>query len=312
MSIAGIAGLFTVALAIAGPSTASAAPAPLPIPSVQVVPASDAPVQSRGEAFRTFTASVYVGSRSNPYLTGFADADGPISVDDELQITVTGGDSQTSPVWTHDFSNNCSSTRPQPIGPIFLGSVLPLYRGLTTITFTLRDKCGQHEGSSAIYLSGYGVIDPTVVNGNQCKGDLTKWLGGSIGSPIYTTSELAPSVGADHEVHGQAGLNVAAKVNCSATVEVALQTRVCNRFGTNCNPRDIATSGVQPMPDGGVYAPDLLGACRSGADEYRMQVRVTWATVNGLIEGILLPVPEIESHVDHSPDGDEGWVKLTC
>jgi hypothetical protein len=64
----------------------SAAPSPAPIPVVQVASSSDIPVGTTGEAFHTSTARVYMGSASSPYLTGFANADGPIYVDDVLEI----------------------------------------------------------------------------------------------------------------------------------------------------------------------------------------------------------------------------------
>src|SRR5205807_1528808 len=167
-------GALGITVLVSGP--ASAAPVPPPLPVVQVAAASDVPVNVQGETFHTFTANVFMGPTSDPYLTGSANADGPIYVDDVLQMKICGAQSQTCTYWRHDFSNGCTAPGPQPIGPIFFGQFLN--RGLNTITFTLSDQCGQHEGSSDIYLTGNGVIEPTPVTSNECKGNLSKWIGG--------------------------------------------------------------------------------------------------------------------------------------
>jgi len=298
-------GALGITVLVSGP--ASAAPVPPPLPVVQVAAASDVPVNVQGETFHTFTANVFMGPTSDPYLTGSANADGPIYVDDVLQMKICGAQSQTCTYWRHDFSNGCTAPGPQPIGPIFFGQFLN--RGLNTITFTLSDQCGQHEGSSDIYLTGNGVIEPTPVTSNECKGNLSKWIGGLIGDPFYTSQGSLPYVGPDHKVHGTGTVNVLAKVNCSARVQVTLQTRVCNRFGFNCNPRDIASTTVDPLPDGGVYAKDLTGACRSGKDDYRVQIHVSWTTFDGFEDGL---IPVFTSHDDYTPDGDQGWTSLIC
>lgn len=288
-----------------GPAHA-AKPLPPP-PTVQVAAASDVPVGVRGETFHTFTTRVYMNSASTPYLTGFANADGPFYVDDVLEIEVCSVSSQlcTTP-YRHDFSNNCTAGGPQPTGLIGLGRYLN--PGLNIVTFRLKDLCGQHEGSSDIYLTGYGVIDPTLVGSNECKGNWSKWLGGIIGQPFYDSRTGIPYVGADHKIHGSGTVDVRAKVNCSARVQITLQTRVCNRFGGNCNSRDIDKTKIDPLPDGGLYLKDLTGACRSGRDDYRVQVHVSYTTFDGF-EG---PIPVLAAHDDYGPDGDKGWTKLTC
>ena len=185
----------------------------------------------------------------------------------------------------------------------------PVITTILTGGSRLSDQCGQHEGSSDIYLTGNGVIEPTPVTSNECKGNLSKWIGGLIGDPFYTSQGSLPYVGPDHKVHGTGTVNVLAKVNCSARVQVTLQTRVCNRFGFNCNPRDIASTTVDPLPDGGVYAKDLTGACRSGKDDYRVQIHVSWTTFDGFEDGL---IPVFTSHDDYTPDGDQGWTSLIC
>ena len=301
------AAFVALGITMLGSGAASAAAAPARIPIVQVAAASDVPVGVDGETFHTFAASVYMGSNSNPYLTGFANADGPIYVDDVLQIQACGASSQLcTTVYRHDFSNNCTAGGPQPLGPIFIGQYLN--PGLNTLTFTLSDLCGQHEGSSDIYLTGNGVIDTTLVNSNVCKGNLSKWLAGLIGEPYYTPQSALPYVGTDHKIHGTGTVDVHAKVNCSARVQVTLQTRVCNRLGFNCHPKDIDKTATDPLPDGGLYLKNLTGSCRSGKDDYRVQIHVSYTTFDSF-EG---PVPVLTAHDDYTPDGDQGWTSLNC
>jgi hypothetical protein len=304
-----IAGAVAALVVLGGPlfgtGPVSAADRP-PIPVVQVAQASDVAVGAVGETFHTFTAQVYMNSVSNPYLTGFANADGPFYVDDVLEMQVCGASSQLCDTrYRHDFSRNCTAGGPEPIDPVFLGKYLN--PGLNTVNFVMRDRCGQHRGSSSIYLAGYGVIDKKLVTTNECKGNLTKWAGGLVGQPFYTAQSATPYVGSDHKIHGTGTVDVRAKVNCSSRVQIALQTRVCNRFGSNCNPKDIAQTTLDALPDGGLYLKTLTGACRSGKDDYRVQIRVTYTTFDGLD-----PVPVFTPHVDHSPDGDTGWTKLSC
>lgn len=99
------AAFVALGITMLGSGAASAAAAPARIPIVQVAAASDVPVGVDGETFHTFAASVYMGSNSNPYLTGFANADGPIYVDDVLQIQACGASSQLcSSVYRHDLA----------------------------------------------------------------------------------------------------------------------------------------------------------------------------------------------------------------
>jgi len=251
-----------------------------------------------------------MGSLSEPYLTGFASADGPFYVNDVLEIQVCSSSSHLcDTVYSHDFSHDCTAgAAPKRIGPVSIGKYL--HSGFNEVTFHLRNRCGQREGSSNIYLTGYGVIDPNLVGSSKCGGNLTRWIGGLVGKPIYESQPDNPSVGPDHKVHGVGTVEVAEKINCSAGVEITLQTRVCNRFGGNCNPRDIAKSGIDPLPDGGHCMKDLTGACRSGKDDYRVQIHVFYTTYDGLQRKAGFPVLTV--HQDYTPDGDKGWTSLTC
>jgi hypothetical protein len=297
-------GALAIPMAVSGPATAAPSST---LPTVQVAAASNVPVTTQGEVFRRFTAQVVMGSASDPYLTGQANADGPIYVDDVLEISVCDDQSQLcNVVYSHDFSNGCTAPGPQPLGPIFIGGYLN--PGYNEVHFTLRDLCGQHEGSSDIYLTGYGVVDPTMVTSKECKGNLSKWLGGLIGDPFYQSQSTRPSVGADRKIHGTGIVDVKAKVNCSAIVQITLQTRVCNRFGGNCNARDIASTSWDPLPDAGAYVKNLTGNCRTGKDDYRVQVHVRWIRFDGF-EG---PVPILTQNDASDPDGDTGWTSLNC
>jgi hypothetical protein len=289
-------------MSVSGPATAATSST---LPTVQVAAASDVPVTTQGEVFRTFTAQVVMGNASNPYLTGQANADAPIYVDDVLEISVCA-EQLCNVVYSHDFSNRCTAPGPQPLLPIFIGKYLN--PGFNEVHFTLRDLCGAHEGSSNIYLTGYGVVDPTMVTSNECKGNLSKWLGGLIGNPSYTSQSTGPSVGTDHKIHGTGIVNVQAKLNCSARVQITLQTRVCNRFGGNCNPQNIASTSWDPLPDAGAYVRDLTGDCRTGKDDYRVQVHVRWTKFDGF-EG---PAPVLIQNDSSDPDGDTGWTSLNC
>jgi hypothetical protein len=290
------------------PSAASAAPAAKTLPTIQVAAAATRPAQVRGETFqRSAEYAVWRGSGTSAFLSGFADANGPFYVNDMLTVSITGADGRTFS-WRHDFSNGCRATRPVPMTFFSLNQYLS--KGLNTVRFALTDLCGGTEGSSNLYLSGTGVLPPRSLEGVRC--NATRWVGGIMGNPVYRSTTLPPTRTTDHRIQGSAAVNVLARVNCNATVRIVLETKVCNRVGWHCTPRIIADSGIQALPDGGVHQRTLTGACRTGTDSYRMRVEVVWATVNGLIEEIKAPVPEIEKHVDSSPDGDGGWVKLSC
>jgi hypothetical protein len=149
--------------------------------------------------------------------------------------------------------------------------------GLQDLHFTLRDKCGGNEGSSDIYLTGPGVISgDQTPSPDDCSSSPLKYFNSIFFRPLYSASSSAPFVGtADHKVHGVGVVDVLAKNNCSAQVQILLQTKVCGRFG--CNPKTIAGSGWDSLPAAGLYTRELVGNCRTGVDSYRVQIQVIWA-----------------------------------
>jgi hypothetical protein len=281
-------------------------------PTVQIAAASAVPVTTQGGAFHTASAFVQMGSLANPYLTGQANADGPLYVDDVLEISLCNPDTHLCTViYTKDFSNNCTAAFPVSEWPIFLKSVLPT-SGLQNLHFTLRDKCGGNEGSSNIYLTGLGVIsgDQTPPPDDHCSSHPLKYFNSTFFRPDYRASAYAPFVGADHSIHGVGVVNVTAKLNCSAQVRIRLETKVCGHF--RCNPKTIDSSGWDILPAAGRYTRELRGNCRKGVDSYRVQIQVLWAQWDGaeLVKGKW--VPNANRYSEAVNDGDTGWVKLTC
>jgi hypothetical protein len=280
-------------------------------PTVQIAAASAVPVTTQGEAFHTASAFVQMGSLANPYLTGQANADGPLYVDDVLEISLCDPDTHLcTVVYTKDFSNNCTAPFPVSEGPIFLKQFLPT-SGLQNLHFTLRDKCGGNKGSSNIYLTGLGVItgDQTPPPDN-CSSNALKYFNSTFFSPIYQASASAPFVGADHKIHGVGVVDVTAKLNCSAQVQIRVQTNVCGTFG--CNPKTIASSGWDILPAAGRYTREVAGNCRTGVDSYRVQIQVLWAQWDDAELVNDKWVPTLTTHSETVNDGDTGWVKLTC
>jgi hypothetical protein len=283
------------------------------MPSVQVAQASSAPAGTAGDAFSSTRAKIYKGSMSNPYLSGFAAADGPFTVADRIEMQVCSPKTQLCrTAWKHDFNPGCQAAKPVPEGPVFLGKYLN--PGLNEVTFILRNQCGGQQGGSDIFLTGYGVVDDRLVPSNDCRGNLTRWLGGIVGKPFTDSDSYPPFIGPDGKVHGSGSVNVRHKVNCSATVRIMLQTRVCNRLGQNCNPRTIASTEVEGLPDTGLRLRELTGECRTGKDDYRVQVHVRYTVWEGLDSqsGTLAAAPALTRNDDYSPDGDQGWTSLTC
>ncbi|MBL7255602.1 hypothetical protein [Paractinoplanes lichenicola] len=280
------------------------------VPVVPIAEASSQPAGSPGEGFLAKSAIIYMGARSAPYLSGRDNADAPIYVDDVLEISVCNPDSKLCPVvHREDFSENCTAAGPKPIPPLFIGGFL--HSGMNQVVFTLRDLCGQNRGSSGLYLSGAGVITGNETPPDDCAGNPLKYFGGAMLSPIVDQSVTDPGVGDDHKVHGTGLATVNQKLNCSAQVQMRLETRVCNRFGYLCNPKTIATTGWESLPSSGIVSRDLTGDCRSGVDSYRVQVQVLWATWDGFVDGTV--VPEMSTHSEAvQADGDAGWVKLKC
>jgi hypothetical protein len=65
------------------------------------------------------------------------------------------------------------------------------------------------------------------------------------------------------------------------------------------------------LPDAGAYVRDLTGNCRTGRDDYRVQVHVRWTRFEGF-EPARVPVPVLILNDAQEPDGDMGWTKLDC
>jgi hypothetical protein len=295
-------------MAVLVPTAAHAEPAKVPV--VQIAAASDDTAGTPGEGFLSQSAIIYKGARSAPYLSGRDTADAPIYVDDVLEISVCNPDSKLCPiVHREDFSNNCTATGRKTIPPLFIGKFL--HSGMNQVVFTLRDLCGQNRGSSDIYLSGAGVVTGNETSPDDCAGDFQKYFGGAMLSPIVDQSVTGPHVGDDHKIHGTGLANVNQKLNCSAQVQMRLETKVCNRFGHFCNPRTIASTGWESLPSSGIVSRDLTGDCRSGVDSYRVQVQVLWATWDGFVGDTIIPEMSTHSEAVQS-DGDKGWVKLRC
>ncbi|MFC7529730.1 hypothetical protein [Actinoplanes sp. GCM10030250] len=309
--------LLTMAFAvIVGPPispAAAAAPAPpasaraAALPSLQVASAlASTRVGQQGETFhRSPEFAVWRSGVTNSFLSGFRDANGPFVVDDLLIMTITGSKGQRKSVKI-DFGNKCTLPAPRP--RTFLDVNKWLYSGLNTVSFALRDQCGDIKGNSNIFLSGAGVIDPASVRSTGCSPG--KFAGGIIGSPAYVASTHEPKVNGQRRIEGSAAVSVVSRINCSATVQFVLETKVCNRFGHLCKARTIARTDKERLPSSGVRNQTLTGACRKGVDSYRMRVRVDWAQVVGLNDKAAFL--ELDHHSENEPDGDRGWVKLSC
>jgi hypothetical protein len=98
---------------------------------------------------RTFVVS-YLGGPA--VLAGSADGTQPISVDDQLEVTVTHTDGSTT-AFTHDFSQHCTGVAAQPpqdIRPL-------LVPGANLVRVRFRDLCGGAVSASAHWLVG---VDP--------------------------------------------------------------------------------------------------------------------------------------------------------
>ncbi|HZI76124.1 MAG TPA: hypothetical protein VFD73_19305 [Gemmatimonadales bacterium] len=122
---------------------------------------------------------------------------------------------------------------------------------------------------------------------------------GYITDPIYTVS--APAVQLDpfyHRVIGTAGINVWAKMNCSATVIFKLETKVCGFWG--CNSHEMASSQAMELPESGPVTSELVANCRPGTNSYQMVYRVTWVDYAG---------DSLERHTDENASN---WVKGSC
>ncbi|WP_328473797.1 hypothetical protein OHA21_13465 [Actinoplanes sp. NBC_00393] len=274
------------------------------LPSVQVAARYSGTV-ARGETYyRSGDFAVWRSSVSSAFLSGFRNANGRFVVDDVLTMTVTGENGRTQ-TFRHDFSRNCTAPTPQPLDYLNLNKYL--FAGLNTVRFALSDKCGDVVRNSDIFLSGSGVIDPAVAGARGCSG--SNWVGGITGSPAFIPSTNPPQR-KDRRVQGTAGLSVANRINCSASVQVALETKVCNRFGYNCNPRTIASTTIERLPAAGPHVKTLSADCRRGTHSYRMQVRVKWVTWTGWARQTV--VPKFETRVRNTPDGDRGWTRISC
>lgn len=175
--------------------------------------------------------------------------------------------------------------------------------------FILRSQCGRRQGGSDIFLTGLGVIDGRITASNDCKGNAAKWLGGIIGKPITTSETYAPFVGLDRRIHGRGSVYVWHKVNCTARVQISLETRVCNRFGHNCNARTIADTTNDGLPDRGLHLRELTGDCRTGRDDYRVKVHIQFTLFEGLDSQGAAVAPVLTRTDDESVGK---WTALTC